>query len=58
MKKNEATNVPKIVVHTSSMMTVRCALLNRARAVVHELDEEVCAGFVRCATPALFHAPL
>ena len=38
--KNQAINETKVIVRTSSMITVRCVSVNWARAVVHELDAE------------------
>ena len=39
-QKHQATNETKITVRNSSMITVRCASVNRALAIVHELDAE------------------
>ena len=40
MKQNQAMNEKKSYIRTSSMTNVRCASVNQARAVVHELDAE------------------
>ena len=40
MKHNQAMNEYEIYIRTSSMINVRCASVNQARAVVHELDTE------------------
>ena len=40
MRKNQAIYETQIYILTSSMITVRCASVNRVRAVVHELTQK------------------
>ena len=40
MQKNQTIDITKIIARTSAMLTVRCASVNRAPAVAHELDAE------------------
>ena len=40
MKHDQAMNEYEIYIRTSYMINVRCASVNQARAVVHELDAE------------------
>ena len=40
MKQNKSMNENKIYILSSSMINVRCASVNQARAVVHEFDAE------------------
>ena len=39
-EENQVTNETKIITRISSMIIVRCASVNRAPAIVHELDAE------------------
>ena len=39
-KQNQAMNEKEVYIRTSSMINVRCATVNQARAVVHELEAE------------------
>ena len=56
MKKNQAIDKTKIIIRTFSMITVRYTSVNRARAVVHELNIEARVQARTSQAPELYES--